>query len=183
MLDMDNRSRGYVFQWALLGIVGIAVIATLWHFLFFLTAEFAVIGAIVPVNDSVWEHFKVILYPILLFSIIEYRYIGYHANNFIIAKTVAIFLTLLLIGAVFYTYYYIAGEQIAWANISIFIGALIIGQLASAWVMTLDPMPKYLKYVAIAFIVALAIVLIVFTYNPFHTQISLDTAAGVFGMP
>jgi hypothetical protein len=183
MLDMDNRSRGYVFQWALLGIVGIAVIATLWHFLFFLTAEFAVIGAIVPVNDSVWEHFKVILYPILLFSIIEYRYIGYHANNFIIAKTVAIFLTLLLIGAVFYTYYYIAGEQIAWANISIFIGALIIGQLASAWVITLDPMPKYLKYVAIAFIVALAIVLIVFTYNPFHTQISLDTAAGVFGLP
>jgi hypothetical protein len=76
-----------------------------------------------------------------------------------------------------------AGEQIAAANVLIFIGALIIGQLASAWVMTLDPMPKYLKYVAMAFIVALAIVLIVYTYNPFHAQISIDTAAGVFGLP
>jgi hypothetical protein len=183
MLDMDIRVRGYVLQWALLGIVGVAVIATLWHFLFFLTGEFAVIGAIVPVNNSVWEHFKVILYPVLLFSLIEYRYIGYHANNYIIAKTVTIFLTLLLIGAVFYTYFYAVKEQIAAANIAIFIGALIIGQLAGAWVMTNDPLPKYLKYVAIAFIIALAIVLIVYTYNPFHTQISLDTAAKIFGLP
>ena len=136
MLDMmDARTRAYIYQWALLGIVGVAVIATLWHFLFFLTGEFAVVGAIVPVNSSVWEHFKVILYPVLLFSLIEYRYIG---------------------------------------------------QLAGAWVMTFDPLPKYLKYVAIVFlvfIIALAIVLIVYTYNPFHTQISLDTAARIYGLP
>ncbi len=180
---MDSRVRGYVFQWALLGILGVAVIATLWHFLFFLTAEFAVIGAIVPVNDSVWEHFKVILYPMLIFAIVEYRYIGYHTNNYITAKTIAIFIMLLLIGTVFYTYFYVAGKQIAAADISIFVGALIIGQLVGAWVMTFDPLPKYFNYVAIALIVALAIVLAVFTYNPAHVQIFFDSAAGIYGLP
>ncbi|HAS28257.1 MAG TPA: hypothetical protein DCR59_03670 [Dehalococcoidia bacterium] len=180
---MDTRVRGYIFQWALLGILGVAVIATLWHFLFFLTGEFAVIGAIVPVNNSVWEHFKVILYPMLLFSIIEYRYIGYHTNNYIIAKTVAIFAMLLLIGAVFYTYFYATGTQIAAADISIFVGALVIGQLVGAWVMTFDPLPKYLNFIAIGILVALAILLIVFTYNPLHVRIFFDTAAGLYGLP
>ncbi|MDD3994946.1 MAG: DUF6512 family protein [Dehalococcoidales bacterium] len=180
---MDTRVRGYVFQWALLGILGVAVIATLWHFLFFLTAEFAVIGAIVPVNDSVWEHFKVILYPMLLFAIIEYRYIGYHVNNYITAKTITIFLILLIIGAVFYTYFYVAGKQIAAADISIFVGALIIGQMVGAWVMTFDPLPRYFNFVAIGLLVALAIVLIVFTYNPLHVRIFLDSTAGIYGLP
>ncbi len=180
---MDTRVRGYIFQWALLGIAGVAVIATLWHFLFFLTGEFDVIGAIVPVNNSIWEHFKVILYPVLIFAAIEYRYIGYRANNFLIAKTVAILLTLLLIGAVFYTYYYMAGEQIAAVDISIFIGALIIGQLFGAWVMTLDPLPKYLNYIAVLLLVALAVVLIVYTYDPPHARIFFDSAAGVYGLP
>ena len=97
----------------------------------------------------------------LLFAIIEYRYIGYHVNNYITAKTITIFLILLIIGAVFYTYFYVAGKQIAAADISIFVGALIIGQMVGAWVMTFDPLPRYFNFIAIGLLVALAIVLIV----------------------
>jgi hypothetical protein len=36
------------------------------HFLFELAGESPVIGAIVPVSESPWEHLKLVFYPILI---------------------------------------------------------------------------------------------------------------------
>lgn len=59
---------------------------------------FAIFGSI---NESVWEHLKLLFWPSLLMAIIEYFYIGYNFKNYIIAKAVSIYIGVLLIVSFF----------------------------------------------------------------------------------
>lgn len=54
-------------------VIGIAVFiaGTVWHNLYLYNNKNPIIGMIAPVNESVWEHSKMVIYPILMVFLIS----------------------------------------------------------------------------------------------------------------
>ena len=51
------------------GILCVSILGTLLHFTYRWSGRNPLIGLIAPVNESVWEHMKLLFFPMLLFGL------------------------------------------------------------------------------------------------------------------
>ena len=147
---MKNR----VLKWELSGIIFVFLAGALLHFIFDWSGESKVVGLFAPVNESVWEHFKLGFWPMCLFAAVEYQFLRKEVNNFLVAKAAANYIIPVVIGAVFYGYIAITGEEILIVDILIFLVAIIIGQIASYKILTSTRLPGYTGVISSVFIVS-----------------------------
>lgn len=172
-----------VLKWELFGIIFVFLLGALLHFVFEWSGESKVVGAIASVNESVWEHFKQGFWPMCLYAMIEYRFIRANINNFFTAKAVAVYLIPIIIALIFYAYTTATGAESLIVDILIFAVAITAGQLISYRILTSVKLPEYANMIAAAFIILLALVLILFTFYPPHLPIFLDANTGMYGIP
>ena len=102
------------------GILFVSVLGTIFHFIYEWSGENALVGLFAPVNESIWEHTKLIFFPMLIYSYFERKYI---AKSAVISG--ALFGVWLII-SLFYTYSGIIGFHFAFADISIFYISVIL---------------------------------------------------------
>ena len=172
-----------VRRWELSGIIFVFLLGALLHFVFEWSGESVIVGSIASVNESVWEHFKQGFWPMCLYAAIEYRFIRANINNFLTAKAVAVYLIPIITALIFYAYTTATGEEILIVDIVIFAVAITTGQLTSYKILTSAKLPKYANTISLAFIILLALVLILFTFYPPHLPIFLDANTGTYGIP
>ena len=172
-----------ILKWELFGVIFIFSLGALLHFVFEWSGESKFVGLIASVTESVWEHFKQGFWPMCLYAAIEYRFLRGHANNFLTAKAVAVYIIPIITGLVFYGYTAIVGEEILIVDIIIFLVAIVVGQLISYKIMTLSELPKYANTVSPIFIILLALILMLSTFYPPHLPIFLDGNTGTYGIP
>jgi succinate dehydrogenase hydrophobic anchor subunit len=175
--------KKYILKWEVSGIIFVFLVGALLHFVFGWSGEYAIVGAIASVNESVWEHFKQGFWPMCLFAIIEYRFIHPHAHNFLAAKGTAVLLIPVITGLLFYAYTAITGEELLIVDIIIFALAVTLGQLVSYRIMTLPALSKFTNYAGIAAIILIGLILALFTFYPPHWPILLDENTGIYGIP
>ena len=106
--------------WQMAGFIFTAVVGTLLHFLFDWTGGGVAAALISAVNESIWEHMKLLYYPMLIFSILEYRRWGRGKANFWCVKLVGQLVGLVWIPVLYYTYTGALGVEADWFNIAIF---------------------------------------------------------------
>jgi hypothetical protein len=58
------------------GFVLVAVVGTLWHYVYDLSGSSWLVGLVAPVNESVWEHTKLVSVPILGWAVWSARHHG-----------------------------------------------------------------------------------------------------------
>ncbi len=63
-----------------------SLLGVIFHFIYGWSGENAVAGLFFPVNESTWEHLKLIFFPILLVSIGEF-YFSYPIRQFYLRET------------------------------------------------------------------------------------------------
>jgi hypothetical protein len=148
-----------------------------------LSSNQPIVGAFSAVNESVWEHLKMVFWPSLLLTVIEYQLLRKAANNFFAAKTIGAYLMVIVIPLVFYSYTALSGKSIFTIDISSFVVAVIIGQLLSYKLLAYKQLPRNLNKIAVAAIILLALAFIVFTYYPPQLQIFKDSITGNYGIP
>ena len=107
-------------HWQLAGFLFTAVAGTLLHFLFDWTRGNVVAALFSAVNESIWEHCKLLFYPMFLFAWIEHGVWGKQYRQFWCVKLAGTLLGLGLIPVVYYTYTGILGVNADWFNITIF---------------------------------------------------------------
>jgi hypothetical protein len=90
--------------WELAGVGFVILLGILLHFVYKCTKQNKIIGLFSPVNESVWEHLKLLFVPMLLYSTIEYFTVGYRFPNFIAGKMIGIVYGMLIILMTVYTY-------------------------------------------------------------------------------
>jgi hypothetical protein len=174
--------KKYVLKWELSGIASVFLLGALLHFVFEWSGESRIVALFAPVNESVWEHFKLGFWPMCLYAAVEYRFLRGYMTSFLTAKAVAIYLIPIITGLVFYAYTAIVGEEILIVDILIFLVAIVVGQLASYKIITSAKLPKYFNVVSLVFIVLLALILMLFTFYPPNLPIFLDSR-GFYGLP
>ena len=109
-----------VSRWQLAGFLFTDLAGTGLHFLFDLTGGNVIAGLFSAVNESIWEHMKLLYFPALLFSLWEYRLWGRETRCFWTIKALGLGLGLVLIPVLFYTYTGALGVFADWFNVTIF---------------------------------------------------------------
>ncbi len=111
-----------LFKYSLTGFVFVSVFGTLMHFLYEWSGCNTAVGLFAPINESTWEHLKMIFFPYLIWSIAEYIMLKKQKGVFS-AKFIGVFTGIAAIVVFFYTYTGIFGKSIEILNIlSFFIG-------------------------------------------------------------
>lgn len=111
--------------WQIIGFVFTGIGGVLLHFLYDWTGESVAVAPFSVVNESIWEHMKLLFFPMFVFSLIEYKFIGKDFENYWCAKLIGILTGLIIIPMVFYTYSGVLGATADWFNIAIFFIAAV----------------------------------------------------------
>lgn len=114
-----------LFRLEIIGFIFVSVIGTLSHFIFEWSGFNRIVGMVAPVNESSWEHLKLLFFPYLLWTVIQYALLE-ERKGVIFSKASGVILGMASILSFFYTYTGIIGKSIEWLNImSFFIGVFI----------------------------------------------------------
>lgn len=108
----------FVLQFS--GFVFVSVLGTLLHFAFDWSRQNIIIGIFSAVNESIWEHIKLLYFPQIIFIFIEKHYLKPLPKNFWYAKAIGILIGIITIPTLYYTYSGILGVNVDWFNILIF---------------------------------------------------------------
>lgn len=106
--------------WQIGGFVFTGIAGVLLHFLYDWTDNSIIVAPFSAVNESIWEHMKLLFFPMFVFALVEYKFIGKKYGNFWCAKLAGIITGLLLIPIIYYTYTGVLGINADWFNIVIF---------------------------------------------------------------
>ena len=106
--------------WQVAGFIFTGIAGVILHFLFDWTNESIIVAPFSAVNESIFEHMKLLFFPMFVFALIESRYIGMEHKNFWCVKLIGIVLGVGLIPVLYYTIRGVFGIIPDWVNIAIF---------------------------------------------------------------
>ena len=171
-----------LFLWESAGFLFTAVLGVLLHDTYGWSGQRAAVAAFASVNESTWEHMKLLFVPLFLFSVVQMCVLGRNYPNFLWSRALAVMTGLLLIPIFFYTYTGILGRHITWVNIAIFF-------LAAAGTFWLDYRllrrgrhgTLWRQLVGLTVLWALAFAFVWCTFRPPHVALWQDPATGQYG--
>lgn len=146
----------------------LALIAgVLLHFLYEWTGGNYFAGLIAPVNESTWEHLKLLFFPVLFFSIFEYTYTGRYFPRFIASRTAGCLAGLFFIVSFYYTYTGIIGHHFLWLDILTFFAGVILCYYLTWRLTVMKKAGKpYMNILCILLLLFLAYLFFYFTDHP-----------------
>jgi hypothetical protein len=159
VIVMSRINSLSVFAYELIGMMFIVIVGSALHFTFDLSRQQPIVGVFSAVNESVWEHLKLAFWPVVLIMLIEYTLLKKSTNNFDLAKTVGVYLMVIIIPIVFHFYIAITGKSVLIIDISTFIVAITIGQLSSYKLLTYRKFSENLKRMSLIALTLLGLAL------------------------
>lgn len=171
-----NKIKNY----QIFSVIFTFILGTLLHFTYELSGENNIVALFSAINESVWEHLKLLYFPMLLTLIIGYLYIRKNVPNFLCSKVIGIITAILFTVIFFYTYSGILGKNIAFLDISSFFVATILGEYVAYRLMT--NAVKCNKKIAIFVLIVIGICFIAFTYCTPQLGIFKDPITWQYGI-
>lgn len=168
--------------WEMIGFFFVIILGTALHFVYKWLGYNRIAGIFSPVNESTWEHLKLLFVPMLLYSTVEYLIIGKEYNGFITAKSMGIVLGILTIVMVFYTYTGIIGEHFLLADILTFILGATVAYTYSWQAINKIQVGTETQVAAVILIAVLTICFSVFTFYPPHIPLFIDPVSRKYGI-
>lgn len=156
------------------------VLGTLLHFTYELLGENTLIASFSAVNESVWEHLKLIYFPMLITTIIGYFYIGKDMPNYLCSKALGILAAISFIIIFFYTYTGIIGKSIVFIDIASFFVAVILGECLAYRLMIYNFNCN--SKVGIIILTVLLVLFVTFTYFTPEVEIFRDPITNEYGI-
>lgn len=161
--------------------IGTIVLAFIFHFAYQVFPNF-ISSIFFPVNESVWEHMKMLYSSIVFYGIIDYflnkKYdIGY--KNFFMNLFICSVSSIIIYLAIFLSLYYSFGESM-FISIGVMVLAFIIVYVISYFILGFDE--KNHNIVWIVLIVLGYVIFTYLTYNPIRTQLFFDTKDEIYGI-
>lgn len=166
-------------KFEIISTIFIIILGTLLHFTYNWSNNNSIVGLYSPINESIWEHLKLIFYPMLIITIIGNILYKKSIPNYVCIKTKTIILSILFIVISFYTYSGIIGTNYGVINILLFIISIIIGQLY-AYKLIKNNYKCNTKY-SILILLLLFDCFVIFTFYPPHINLFKDPITNTYG--
>ena len=168
--------------WQLAGFTFTAVLGTLLHFLYGWT-KVPAFTAFSAVNESTWEHMKILFFPILIFAWIQSAFTGKSFPDFWWIKLAGTAFALALVPILFYTYNGAFGKSPDWFNVLVFFLAAGAGYLLEYCLFKREKQTGRgrLQFLAVLILSAIAFLFVLFTYYPPRVPLFQDPVTGGYG--
>ena len=155
-----------ISKWQFWGFVFTSALGTALHFLYDLTGGSPIAALISATNESVWEHLKLIFFPMVIYAIIEYKYWGREVESFWNIKSRGIASALILIPVIYYTILGVFGSSPDIVNILIFYIVAAISYIYENRLFNNASRFLLPKWAVIAILCAMALMFFVFSFLP-----------------
>ena len=173
-------NKKQIRNYQIFSIIFTFILGSLLHFTYELSGENQVVAIFSSINESVWEHLKLLYFPMLLTTIIGYFYLGKDFPNFVCSKTLGIIASMAFTVIFFYTYTGILGKNIPAIDITSFFIATILGEFVS-YVLIVNKF-KCNNTIAIIVLILIFICFAAFTYFTPNVGIFRDPVTGQYGI-
>ncbi|MBO5353826.1 MAG: hypothetical protein J6A77_11070 [Lachnospiraceae bacterium] len=151
-------------RFCIIGAIVTTIIGIISHFVYEWSGNNFLAGLFFSVNESTWEHMKLIFFPMFLYAVIagkrvEQQYPGIYNSMFL-----GILTGLAMIPVLFYTYTGILGFRIDWLNIALYVVSVFTAYFVVYKITgkSAEKDSRVLRYMMYAFLVAF----MVFTVYP-----------------
>lgn len=173
--------KGSIKRWQIIGLLVTSIVGTLLHFLYEWFGEAAWIAPFSGVNESTWEHMKLLFWSMFLFSIVQ-SFFFKDRKDFWYVKLKGILLGLALIPIIFYTYNGAIGKSPSWFNIAIFFITTAIVYIYETKEFNKNKMKFISPKLAIPLLSAIALLFVAFTFKTPELEIFRDPVSGGYGI-
>jgi hypothetical protein len=173
-----KRSIG-IWQWIGFGVT--AAGGTLLHFLYDWLDGATWIAPFSGVNESTWEHMKLLFWPMFVFAIIQ-SFFFRDREDFWCVKLRGILLGLALIPIIFYTYNGVIGKSPDWINIAIFFISAAVAYIYETRLFNSEKANCKSSKLAFAVLCVIGLMFAVFTFRTPKIGIFLDPLTGSYGI-
>lgn len=147
------------------------------HFVYELLNNNFIIGLITPINESIFEHTKLVIIPYISYHI--YQYIK--NKNFKIKELcLSLYISFFVMTALYYTYRGIIGKDITILNIIIYFITIFITELMTKHIMKYSK--KDNKVIYIIMIIIYFVLIVYLTINPIKIPFMKDPINNTYGI-
>ena len=166
-------------QYTIIGILFVLITGSLAHFLYKWSGSHALAGLFTPVSESIWEHMKLLFFPMLIYAFFMARRLKKDYPCINSSLCLGILAGTLLIPVLFYTYSNIWGRDIFILDI----GTFIVSVLAAFFISYRSALScKARSYAALLYILVciLFVCFLLFTYHPPALPIFADPCSNIY---
>ena len=125
------QKKNSILKFEIISTIFVMVLGTLLHFTYKWSNNNMLVGIFSPINESIWEHLKLMFFPMLITIIIGYLYKGKDIDNYLSSKVIGTIVMLSFTIVFYYTYSGILGTNYTGVDVSIFFIAVALGQYVS----------------------------------------------------
>jgi hypothetical protein len=167
--------------WQLFGFAVTSLGGTLLHFLYDWLGEAVWIAPFSGVNESTWEHMKLLFWPMFLYAIVQ-SFFFRDSDDFWCVKLRGILLGIGLIPVIFYTYNGVIGKSPDWINITIFFISAAISYIYETRRFKDEKALCKNPKLAFALLCTIAVLFVIFTFRTPETGIFRDPITNTYGI-
>jgi len=178
----DKNSSG-ILRWEAAGAVFIVAAGSLFHFFYQWFGPSPWLAAVFPVNESVWEHFKLGYWSLVLFSIFQSLIMRWRVVNFWAAKGIGALVLQAAIAFIFYSYTPMTGRPILSVDIGSYVLGVVLCQWLSYMILAKSRPSRSFNDLGAWLLLLQGLALVLFTFYPPKLPIFMDGRSGTYGIP
>ena len=170
-------------RWELAGFLITGALGPLLHFVYRWSGGNPAAGAFSAVNESVWEHMKILFLPLFLTALVEMVVFTQRYRNFLAVKFLAVMAGVALMPVLYYTYTGVWGRGCLKGDILLFYLCAAASQVLSCRLLEQGRLSGAGWQVAGLFgLWAVAFLFVYCTYHPPGLAIFQDPVTGRMGL-
>ncbi len=170
-----------VSLWQFAGFALTALAGTLLHFVYEWTGGSWLAAPFSGVNESTWEHMKLLYFPLLVFALVQSRFFR-DRRDFWCVKLRGTLTGIAAIPALYYTYNGAIGRSPDWMNIAFFFVAAALTFWAEFQAFRREDTRCRRPGLALATLLLIGVLFAVFTFWPPRLPLFRDPLTGGYGI-
>ncbi len=171
-----------ILLWQVAGLTFATALGTVLHFTYRLSGESLIFAPFSAVNESTFEHMKILFFPMLIFALAQYVFFRKDSPCFWRVKAVGTGISLLSIPVLFYTLSGMFGRLPAFVNIGIFFLSAGMGYLYEGLRFQKSSSPCRYTALWLCLLLVTALLFILGTFFPPRIPLFLDPVTGTYGV-
>ena len=167
--------------WQTIGVIFTLVFGIILHYSFSWSGNNIIVACISSVNESVWEHMKLIFFPTFFFAFMESKFVAFKYQSYWCVKSIGIIVGITLIPVLYYTLNGAFGPLRDIFNIIIFVVVSFAVYYLETFLFKSGIVICKRKDKAIVMLLIIALTFVVLTFVPPSFPIFKDPLSGSYG--
>ncbi len=163
-------------KWIIKGIPALFIIGSFLHFAYEFSGNLLWVGAFAPVNESIWEHLKLAMIPMVLwfgiYYVVKSKRYNINKNKWYSANLASLVIYMLFSVSFYYTYTEAFGFKSLFMDILDFFLSIMAGQFTALKIYKKSRTAR--ASISILLIGLLVFTFVIFTFYPPHIPLFMD---------